>query len=80
MIIILQDKGDTPQFNGEEKGNIRRASSTPIIKDVGSKSAKGRKLLVYIYSVSIFYMTANILGLYYGMELSSSDDNLKIVF
>lgn len=40
------DKGDTPQFNGEEeKGNIRRASSTPIIKDVDSKSAKGRKLL-----------------------------------
>jgi hypothetical protein len=78
---FLQDKGDTPQFNGEEeKGNIRRASSTPIIKDVDSKGAKGRKLLVYIYSVSIFYMTATNLGLYYGTELSSSDDNLRIVF
>jgi hypothetical protein len=78
---FLQDKGDPPQFNGEEeKGNIRRAASTPIIKDGDSKSAKGRKLLVYIYSVSIFYMTATNLGLYYGTKLSSSDDNLRIVF
>lgn len=41
------DKGDTPQLSEDvEKGNIRRASSTPVIvKDTDSMSAKGRKLL-----------------------------------
>ncbi|CAG2193440.1 NO66 [Mytilus edulis] len=41
-----KEKGDTPKVSyEEEKGNIRRASSTPIIKTDDGKSAKGKKLL-----------------------------------
>ncbi|XP_052104474.1 ribosomal oxygenase 1-like isoform X2 [Mytilus californianus] len=41
-----KEKGDTPKVsNEEEKGNIRRASSTPMIKTDDGKSAKGKKLL-----------------------------------
>lgn len=40
------DKSETPQPNDDgEQVNIRRASSTPIIKDGTTGSAKGKKLL-----------------------------------